>query len=265
MLLPLLLAGFVGGQCAVDTDCNQGDVCDRQQVQTSCTCSAGVDSCRQLGTCATPVPFCSTDKAKQQLAAANAQVVACDPFLPNSCSGGLECQPSSAGVQLVCKDDVGIITVDIGGVCVPADRKPLSARFSADGKQIVVSLNAAARSAAIGCSSLFDSTALGSRAWCVAADRALTVQLGSSATLQPGDELQLHVNQSALVDKLQSEAAFKGKVVVDACTECSPPTATITGPQVWSVRNPWCWTCLTYITYIYLHYQHDAMPSWPCC
>lgn len=138
-------------------------------------------------------------------------------------------------MQLVCKDDTGIVPVEVGGVCVPADRKVLSARFSADGKQITVALNAAARTSAGSCSSLFtaaSSTALGARAWCSAADRVLTVQLDSSATLLPGDTLTLHVNQSVLVDKLQSDATFKGAVAVATCSECAAPIATVTGPQV---------------------------------
>jgi hypothetical protein len=162
-------------------------------------------------------------------------VVVCDPFLPNTCSGGLVCQASSAGVQLVCKDDAGIVPVEVGGVCVPAKRELVSARFSADGKQITISLNAAARTAAFSCSSLFDSssgTALGPRAWCSAADRSLTVQLDGSATLLPGQTLTLHTDQSALVEKLQSGVFFKGQVEVATCTECTPPVATITGPQV---------------------------------
>jgi hypothetical protein len=119
-------------------------------------------------------------------------VVVCDPFLPNTCSGGVVCQPSSAGVQLVCRDDAGIVPVEIGGVCLPAKRELLSARFSPDGKQISIALNAATRTAAFSCSSLFaaaDSTALGARAWCSASDRVLSVQLDGSATLLPGATL----------------------------------------------------------------------------
>jgi hypothetical protein len=169
-------------------------------------------------------------------------VVICDPFLPNTCSGGLVCQASSAGVQLVCKDDAGIVPVEVGGVCVPAERGLVSARFSADGKQITISLNAAARTAAFSCSSLFDGTngtALGPRAWCSATDRSLTVQLDGSATLQPGQTLAVRTGQSSLVDKLQSGVFFKGHVEVATCTECTPPVATITGPQVrcWSYKE----------------------------
>jgi hypothetical protein len=162
-------------------------------------------------------------------------VVVCDPFLPNTCSGGLICQASSAGVQLVCKDDAGIVPVEVGGVCVPAKRELVSARFSADGKQITISLNAAARTAAFSCSSLFDGTngtALGPRAWCSTTDRSLTIQLDRSATLQPGQSLAVRTDQLALVDKLQSGVFFKGQVEVATCTECTPPVATITGPQV---------------------------------
>jgi hypothetical protein len=135
------------GQCEVDGDCNSngksGKGCDQSSTQTACTCKDGLDSCKQLGSC---IPFCKSAQAKKQLETANAQVVVCDPFLPNTCSGGLVCQTSSAGVQLVCRDGEGFVPVEVGGVCVPAQRELLSARFSADGKQVTVSLNAAARS-----------------------------------------------------------------------------------------------------------------------
>jgi hypothetical protein len=145
------------------------------------------------------------------------------------------CQPSSAGVQLVCRADAGIVPVEIGGVCVPAKRELLSARFSPDGKQISIALNAATHTAAFSCSSLFavaDSTALGARAWCSASDRVLTVQLDGSATLLRGATLTLRENQTVLVDKLQSDVTFKGSVAVAACSECTLPIATVTGPQV---------------------------------
>jgi hypothetical protein len=225
----VLVAGLVAGQCETDKDCASGSVCDQSSTQSACSCSAGVDTCKQLGSC---VAFCSSPQAQRKLTAANSEVVVCDPFLPNTCSGGLLCQASSAGVQLVCKDDVGITSVVVGGVCVPADRKVLSARFSADGAQIAVTLNAAARSVSCSCSSLFNSTQLGARAWCTAAERTLTAQLDRSATLMPGDTLSLQPAQSVLVDKLQSDVAFKGSVVVSSCTECAAPVATITGPQV---------------------------------
>lgn len=229
LLPPLLRTGLSPGQCESDKNCATGDVCDQSSTQAACTCMGGVDSCKQLGTC---IRFCDSTQAKKKLAAANAQVVACDPFLPNTCSGGLVCQASAAGVQLVCQDGVGIVPVEVGGVCVPADRKVLAAQFSADGKQLAVSLNAAARSAAFACSNLFKSSSLGARAWCTAADRTLTVRLDSSATLQPDDVLELLPAQSVLVDKLQSDVPFSGSVAVQACMECSPPTATVTGPQV---------------------------------
>lgn len=163
---------------------------------------------------------------------ANAQVVACDPSMPNTCSGGLVCQASSAGVQLVCREGEGIVPVFVGGVCVPAKRELLSARFSPDGKQVSVTLNAAAKDAAFGCSLIFDSTKLRAGAWCIAADRVLTVQLNSSATLLPGERLDVLAAQTSLVDKLQSDVRFQGGVKVESCTECAAPIARVTGPQV---------------------------------
>jgi hypothetical protein len=76
----------------------------------------------------------------------------------HTCSGGLVCQASSAGVQLVCNDNSGIVPVAVGGVCVPAERKVLAARFSPDGKPINITLNAAARTVAFSCSSIFPAT-----------------------------------------------------------------------------------------------------------
>jgi hypothetical protein len=182
-----------------------------------------------MGAC---IPFCSSAQALRKLEAANSQVVACDPFLPNTCSGGLVCEASSAGIQLMCKEGVGIVPVEVGGVCVPADRKILTGRFSADGKLLSITLNAAARTAAFGCSSLFNSSTLGARAWCSAADRTLNVQLDGTATFLPGQQLALRSPQSVLVDKLQSDVAFQGSVTVEACTDCAKPTAIVTGPQV---------------------------------
>lgn len=224
-----VVAGLAPGQCESDKDCLSGRICDLSSTTPACTCSAGADTCKQLGAC---IPFCSSAQAQRKLAAANSQVVACDPFLPNTCSGGLVCEASSAGVQLVCKDGVGIIPVEVGGVCVPANRKVLSARFSSDGTQVAVSLNAAARTAAFSCSSLFNISALGARAWCSAADRTLTVQLDRSATLLPGQALELRSPQAVLVDKLQGDVAFKGSVTVGSCTDCTRLKATVAGPQV---------------------------------
>lgn len=229
-------AALPAGRCESDSDCqvsSKGSICEQASTTTTCTCSAGADACKQLGTC---IGFCDSTQAKRKLATANSQVVACDPFLPNTCSGGLVCQPSSAGVQLVCRDEAGIVPVEIGGVCAPADRRLLSARFSPDGKHVAIALNAAARTAAFSCSGLFtpvSSAALGTRAWCSVADRVLTVQLdGGSATLMPDEALNVQANQSVLVDKLQSDVPFTGSTVVTGCSECAPPIAALTGPQV---------------------------------
>lgn len=230
-VLLLCYAGRAAGQCESDKDCANRNICDLSTTTSLCTCNdtTGADTCKQMGAC---IPFCKSAQAMQKLEAANSQVVVCDPFLPNTCSGGLVCEASSAGVQLMCKEGVGIVPVEVGGVCVPADRKVLTGRFSADGKQVLITLNAAARTASFSCSSLFSSSALGTRAWCSAADRMLSVQLDGSATLLPGQQLALRSPQSVLVDKLQSDVVFQGSVTVEACTDCSKPTAIVTGPQV---------------------------------
>jgi hypothetical protein len=206
-------------------------------------------------------------QAKNKLQTANSQVVVCDPFLPNTCSGGLVCQASSAGVRLVCNDDSGIVPVTVGGVCVPAERKVLAARFSPDGKQITITLNAAARTAAFSCSSIFtlaNSTALGARAWCSAGDRVLTVQLDGSSSIMTGDTLNIIASQSVLVDKLQSDVPFTGSAAVATCSECAAPTAKITGPQV----RPWCllaWGGCTAVSFFGLPSCmpcSEWLPSW---
>jgi hypothetical protein len=50
--------------------------------------------------------------------------------------------------------------------------------------------------------------------------------------LKPGDRLDLLTGQLLLVDKLQSDVAFKGGAVVESCTECAAPIARVAGPQV---------------------------------
>jgi hypothetical protein len=183
------------------------------------------------------VSFCASAHAIRKLAAANAAVAACDPFLPNACSSGLVCEPSAAGVRLTCVDgaDGGLVTEAVGGVCVPARRELVSARFSDSGREVVLSLNAAARGGLLPCGSVFSqdtAAALGRRASCTAQDRTLTVGLGSGATLLPGDVLELRPGQAVLLDKLQSSVAFNGSAVVASCSDCAAPTAVLTGPQV---------------------------------
>lgn len=169
-----------------------------------------------------------------QLAKANSLVTVCDPFLPNSCPGSLVCEASNSGVQLTCVSS-RITSVLVGGVCSPAVRQVVSARFGSSGSTVAVTLNAAAKDAAISCSSVFDaasSALLGAQAWCTVSDRTVTIKLDTSSTMVPGQNLAILANQTVLVDKLQSSVAFSGTVTVDTCLECAPPKAVITGPQV---------------------------------
>eukprot|EP00775_Hariotina_reticulata_P010860 gene10860-11014_t len=130
----------------------------------------------------------------------------------------------------------GLEVVLIGGVCVPAVRRAVSARFSASGRQVLVTLNALARDASLPCSSLFSSNStklLGGKAWCKAVDRTVTIDLDPlSATLVPDDTLELSSSQLVLVDKLQNDASFSGNIKVVTCIDCTAPVAVLTGPEV---------------------------------
>jgi hypothetical protein len=215
--------------CQTDGECaaGSGSTCDTSSTHSVCTCADGVDRCKQFGQC---VSHCDSPQVKQNLLEVSQQVMACDPFSPAGCAGGLVCEASSAGVQLVCNSG-GVTAVEVGGVCLPERRSIQSARFSADGRQLLLTLNAAARSTACSCGSLFSSDAM-KLAWCVVSDRVVRVDLGSAATVLPGDALELRATQTTLVDKLQPTVPFRGSMVVESCNDCTPPFATVVGPQV---------------------------------
>jgi hypothetical protein len=75
---------------------------------------------------------------------------------------------------------------------------------------------------------------------CTASDRSVTIALDGSATLLPGQRLELLAGQAVLVDKLQAGVAFNGSVEVQSCAECVAPSAALTGPQV---RDGGCSCC----------------------
>lgn len=187
---------------------------------------------------------------KQTLLEVSQKVVVCDPFSPAGCSGGLVCQASSAGVQLVCNSGGITALEEGGGVCLPQKRAIQSARFSADGKQLLVTLNAAARQSSFSCGSLFSSETM-KLAWCQVLDRLLTVELGSAATVLPGNMLELRATQTILVDKLQPTVSFSGSVAVESCNDCTAPFATVAGPQVRTCNVYGLWLCL----------QRSALPN----
>jgi hypothetical protein len=66
----------------------------------------------------------------------NSQVKSCDFGKPNQCSGGLVCQRSSACFKVFCDATDGILVQQCSGLCQPAERLMLSARFSNDAAQV---------------------------------------------------------------------------------------------------------------------------------
>lgn len=101
---------------------------------------------------------------------------------------------------------------------------------------MLVTLNAAASPATFACSEIIDSASLSAmgKAWCTVSDRTLSINLDAQSTsLAVGDKLQLSNSQTLLVDRLQPAARFTGSVTVESCNDCVPPSAVLTGPQVW--------------------------------
>jgi hypothetical protein len=181
----LLPAGTLQpGLCMRDSDCTGTSKCSMDSFNKSCSCSPtdGQDKCELLGTC---VEYCQTKAVIQQLADANQQLVICDPFLPNSCSGGLVCQPSSACLELKCEPGVGIKPVQCRGLCLPAVRLLTSARFCDAGNAVFVSLNAPAKSGSFPCSSAFEVLTMGGGATCEVSEQTVSgrLDIGKSSAL----------------------------------------------------------------------------------
>lgn len=167
------------GLCRKDSDCSSkgsGWMCSTDSLKQSCTCTPadGQDKCEVLGTC---VEYCQTKAVQNQLAAANSQLVVCDPFLPNTCTGDLVCQSSSSCLQLTCTAGEGIKTARCTGLCLPAVRLLIAARFSDAGDAVVVNLNAPAKAGSFPCSSAFETTGgLGGGASCDVVDQTVSIQ-----------------------------------------------------------------------------------------
>jgi hypothetical protein len=66
----------------------------------------------------------------------NSQVKSCDFGKPGQCSGGLVCERSSSCFKLFCENEKGIVVETCSGLCQPADRLMLSARFSDNAAQV---------------------------------------------------------------------------------------------------------------------------------
>lgn len=200
----------------------------------SCSITDGQDKCELLGQC---VDYCSTPSVINELADANKQVVDCDPFLPNTCGGDLVCQSSSQCWKLACDSAYAkLTTVQCAGLCLPAVRLMVGARFSDAGDAVVVDLNAPAKSGQFPCSAVFDSSSsLGGGAWCDMSDQVLTIKLGQATKLRPGDLLALRQGQKQLMDKLLDGAYFGGNTSVSTCRSCVAPSVSIAGPKV----MPW--------------------------
>ncbi|KAF8072463.1 olpB [Scenedesmus sp. PABB004] len=231
-------AANLTGLCRRDADCTgRAEVCSTATPVQSCACAAadGTDQCQQLGRC---VDICSTPAAAEQLEAAARQVLSCDPFLPNTCAGGLVCQSSAQCLTLTCVPGVGVTTARCSGLCLPAVRLLAGARFSDASDAVLVDLNAPARAARFPCASAFDAAGpLGGGAWCEVSDAVLTVRLGPGASLLPGNTLSLKTSQRLLSDKLLDGAFFTGNATVAPCRACLPPLATVAGPKARAPRR----------------------------
>lgn len=208
-------------------------MCGNTVAATKCVCNAdGSDTCVNARSC---VAYCDSPDAKRQLDQANALVLSCDPFLPNTCPGNLVCFSSNQCLQLTCDNSLGLVTRTCPGLCMPVDRKLTGAQLADSGDAITVALNAPAAALGVSCSSLFDADTagrLGAGAWCVAKERSLEVTLGTGATVLPSQQLSLLDSQKLLVDKLQPDAAFSGSATLATCMDCQAPTAAISGPKV---------------------------------
>jgi hypothetical protein len=127
---------------------------------TCCTCSYGLDTCTQVGSC---VSFCAT-KA-DAIAAINQGVLECDPTVAaKQCPAGLECKASTACKKLSC-DASGVRVQQCYGLCAPSERTMLAAKLADDGRSVRVALNAAAAPGSFACLSLFSTDKIGQDAW----------------------------------------------------------------------------------------------------
>lgn len=226
-------SGLPPNSCIYSAQCNAtSQVCSMANPGLQCQCEAGVDICTQVGQC---IDFCDSNEAKQLVATANSQVLKCDPFQPNACSGTLICTASTTCLQTTCVPGTGIVNVPCAGLCMPAVRQMVSGRLSDDVTTLSVQLNAPVKSSQFPCSAAFTSESLallGYHAYCMAEDRTLNVRLDPSATLVPGSNITLKSNQQQMSDKLQNSALFTGSAVIATCTNCVAPVAAIVGPKV---------------------------------
>lgn len=126
------------------------------------------------------------------------------------------------------------------GVCQATTRTPVAAQLSDDGRSVTLDLNTPAADASFACSKLFDAATvalIGPAAQCSVLGGVLTVTLARGASISPLnlDSLGLAPGQRVLVDKLNASAAFTSPaapLLLATCSNCQPPTVTISGPQV---------------------------------
>ena len=168
------------------------------------------------------------------------QPLKCTVDTAAECAAGEICAASSKCFNLTCSGLV-IATTDCAngtGLCMPAQRQPVSAALTPAADAIIVALNAPAKAAAFPCSQLFSAATaalVGAQAYCYAQGSTLAVQLPASATILPGDSLAINSTQRVLVDELAGSAYFNGSVTVAACSgECQtlPPVAVLMAPAV---------------------------------
>lgn len=142
------------GTCRDDRDCASGQLCDKSSVKEQCTCKAGVDNCQTVGSC---VDVCAAPKTRAELAKASI-AVPCDPFLPNQCSGTLVCQATAKCTTLQCEPGKGLVTQACKGLCLIGERLLDTARLSDTGREVLVTLNAGARSGSFVCAAILENS-----------------------------------------------------------------------------------------------------------
>jgi hypothetical protein len=173
----------------------------------------------------------------------------CNTTAPTPCADPADtCAPLAANPRLAAKCFLltcagGVVSptpcVGSDGVCVPAERLAVAAKFTDDRRAIVVTLNAPAKAAKFTCDQLFLTSltaakAGGAKAFCEAAGTTLTVRLPPVATVLPGvDSMIIPANQTVLLHDLTG-AAFKtsGNLAIADADSPAAPVAALSAPLV---------------------------------
>ncbi|GMH45508.1 hypothetical protein BSKO_13465 [Bryopsis sp. KO-2023] len=217
-------------QCNNKSDCQASQYCSFSTVNPSCTCNPkdGSDICTSVGECK---DIC--EQYTEQIDNFNARFTPCAST--NECATGFTCDTGSAKKckQMSCTAESGLQISSCDGICVPAERSPISATFDDKGDKILVELNFPTPRKSFPCSAVFDKPTVdlvGAYAQCFATGKKLTVYLLEGATISPGDTLTLSTDQTALVDILGTP--FAGEITVATCVSCVPPVALTLYPKL---------------------------------